>query len=108
MHRELEKIMALSRSPIELADKASAIISLRSVLSILFLECISIPLGLGPIPRFGRITKRPNTCLHHKDIFLINDLKQGIFPYVEMVSVTFRDKLILMKEKIMHKFCQRE
>jgi len=44
MQRFFRKIMAPSRSPIELANKVSAIISLRNDLSILFLERILNPI----------------------------------------------------------------
>lgn len=108
MYRELEKIMALSRSPIELADKASAIVSLRSVLSILFLERISNTIRARSYSTFWMDHERPDTCLHRKDIFLMNDLNQGISSCLGMFPVKFRDKLILMKEETMHKFCQRE
>jgi hypothetical protein len=108
MQRGLKKIMALSRSPIELADKASAIISLRNVLSILFLERISNPIKVRSYSTRWTDHERPDTCQHHKDIFLINDLKQGISPCLGVFPVTFKDKLILIKEEMMRKFYQRE
>lgn len=69
--------MALSRSPIELAETVRVIEGLQNDMSLLFLNAHQIPLRLELIPGTGRLMKRPNTCLC-RTYFLTNDLKKGI------------------------------
>lgn len=85
MQRGLRKIMALSRSPIELTKKRSAVIGLQSAKSLLFIERISYSIRARFLQVKKRIMKRPNTCLYCK-MSLINDLKEGILSYLERVS----------------------
>jgi hypothetical protein len=108
MYRELEKIMALSRSPIELADKASAVISLRNVLSILFLERISNTIRARSYATLWTDHEKAGYMPTSQRYFLMSDLKQGISSCLRMFPAMFMDKLILMKEGMMHKFYQRE
>ena len=81
--------MALSRSPIELAKKVSVVIGLRSAMSILFIERTSYSIRARFLQVKKRITKRPNTCLYRK-ISLINNLKEEILSYLELVSRSVR------------------
>jgi hypothetical protein len=90
MQRGLRKIMALSRSPYQLAKTVSAIIGLRNAMSILFLERTSNTLKARSYSTLKeKIMKRPYTCLYRK-YFFINDLKKGILSYLELVSIPFR------------------
>lgn len=87
MQREFSKIMAPSRFPIELTKQESVVIDLQSARACYFWNASPIPLGPDSIPRFGRITKRPYTCLYRKYL-LINDLKKEQLPSVRVGSVT--------------------
>jgi len=81
--------MALSRSPIELAKKVSVVIGLRSAMSILFIRTHLYSIKARFLQVKKRITKRPYTCLYRK-MSLINDLKEGILSYLELVSRSVR------------------
>jgi hypothetical protein len=100
--------MAPSRSPIELANKASVVISLRNVLSILFLERISNTIMAGSYSTLWTDHEKAEYMTASQRYFLINDLKRGILSCLVLVSLTFMDKLIFMRKGIMHKFYQRE
>jgi hypothetical protein len=75
MQRELRKIMALSRSPIELANKESAIISLQNVLSILFLERISNTIRVRSYATRWMDHEKAEYMPASQRYFLMNDLK---------------------------------
>jgi hypothetical protein len=76
--------MALSRPPIKLAKPASAVISLRNAMSILFLGRRLQIIKVRFLTKFWKDHWKPYTCLHRKNIFCS-----------QLVSITLSEKLML-------------
>ena len=99
--------MAQSRSLIQLTKKVSVFKGLRNAMSILFLERTSSP-----------IKARSSSMLwkdHEKAVYVsvsqvsfLNDLKKGILFNWERLLSHSSQKLIITKEKMMHKFFKKE
>lgn len=89
--------MALSRSPIKLPNKASAIISLRNVMSILLLERISNTIKARSYSTFWTDHEKAGYMSASQGYFLINDLKKGIFPCLGVGFYNIQGKTYLHK-----------
>ena len=92
--------MALSRSPIELTKKASAVISLRNVLSLLILERISNTIRARSYSLLWKDHEKAGYMSASQGYFLINDLKKGSLSCLGDFSIAFGRKLILIREEM--------
>lgn len=104
---EEKNIMAQSRSPIKLAKEVSVFKDLRTALSLLFLECTLNPIKARSSSMYWEGHGKA-VYMSVSQVSFLNNLKKRIISCLEWVSSRSSQKLIVMKEGMMHKFFKKE